>query len=222
MKKNIVVTIFLLASCVAFSQDEKIKKSDNLLMIGMQPTLFRLNYFDPEFFNNPELKPGIDFTFHYGKTFLNSWVAKTGGDITLNSGKYILGTFNDKKYINESFLRIPFGLVKKFPVDCNDCFMSPSVFVEAGGYLSFSLYQSTYIQDAPTGLSSLDNRTGLGYMKGGYSIGLGLSFLSNNFGRHVLGVRFYSDQFAKEFKTTEFKPSYSSMAVFYNVANISW
>ena len=100
--------------------------------------------------------------------------------------------------------------------------MSPSVFIEAGGYASFSLFQAIYVQDAPTGLSNLEDRKYLSYMKSGWTFGLGLSYLSNNFGRHVLGVRFYADQMDKEFQTISFKPSYNGVAVFYNIANVSW
>ncbi len=203
-----------------------IKKPENVLMISIQPALFRLNYYDPDFFNNPNLKPGIDFCFQYGKTFGKSWMAKTGADFSFTPGKFFIGPFQDKKYINESFLRIPASIIKKFPIDCNDCFLSPSVFVEIGSYASLSLYQSTYIQDGPTGLSSLDNKTGFGYVKGGILGGIGLSFLTNNFGRNVLGARIYNDQAVayelNKNKPASFKPSYSGISVFYNIANISW
>lgn len=221
----------IFSSSIIFSQEDSsqffIKKPSNVFMIAIQPSIFRLNYYDPDFFNNPDFKPGIDFGFHYGRTFGKTWMAKTGFDFSFSPGKFLIGPFKDKKYINESFLRVPVTITKKFPIDCNDCFMSPSLFVELGGYASMSLYQSTYIQDGPTGLSSLDNKIGFGYFKAGVVGGLGLSFLSNNFGRHVLGVRIYNDQMDgielnKKTTTTTFKPSYSSVAIFYNIANISW
>lgn len=225
----ILKILILFFSPNLFSQEDSIlsiKKPANVFMIALQPSLFRLNYYDPDFFNNPNFKPGIDFCFQYGRTFGKTWMAKTGTDLSFNPGKFLIGQFKDKKYINESFLRVPVTITKKFPIECNDCFMSPSLFVELGGYTALSLYQSTYIQDAPTGLSSLDNKTGIGYIKGGIVGGLGLSFLSNNFGRHVLGARIYNDQLQaielNQNKPTNFKPSYSAVTVFYNIANISW
>lgn len=226
----VIISCFMAAPGFLSAQEDSavlvIKKPGNVLMIAIQPALFRLNYYDPDFFNNPDFKPGIDLCFQYGKTLGKSWMVKTGTDLSFSPGKFLIGQFKDKKYINESFLRVPLTLTKKFPIDCNDCFMSPSLFVEFGGYAAMSLYQSTYIQDAPTGLSSLDNKISFGYMKAGIAGGLGLSFLSNNFGRHVLGVRVYNDQ-SEAFeinknKITAFKPSYTSVAVFYNIANISW
>ena len=233
MRKILLLIIIVncqLSVANLFGQEDStlitVKKPSNVAMIAIQPSLFRLNYYDPEFFNNPEFKPGIDFCFQYGKSFAKTWMVKTGTDFSFTPGKFLIGKFQDKKYINESFLRVPITVTKKFPIDCNDCFMSPSLFVELGGYSSVSLYQSTYIQDAPTSLSSLDNKVGFGYMKAGITSGLGISFLSNNFGRHVLGIRIYSDQISSvqlnQNKTTSFKPSYSAISVFYNIANISW
>lgn len=220
---------FISISNFFYAQEDSvivIKKSRNVLMIAIQPAFSRLNYYDPDFFNNPNFKPGIDFCFQYGKTFGKTWIAKAGTDFSFSPGKFLIGAFQDKKYINETFLRVPVTITKKFPIDCNDCFLSPSLFVELGSYGSLSLYQSTYIQDAPTGLSSLDNKVSLGYIKAGFAGGLGLSFLSSNFGRHVLGVRIYNDQInaieLNKNNSTTFKPSYSAVTIFYNIANISW
>ena len=226
-KLHIFVCLFLLAAIYpltsAAQTDTPTKKPTNLISIAIQLSVFRLNYYDANFFNNPNLKLGGDASVLYGKVFKKSWVNKIGVDMVFNSGKFFTGKTLDKKYINEAFIRVPEMIVKKFQIECNDCFLNPALFVEFGGYLSCSLYQSTYIQDEPTGLSSLDNRVLMGYLKGGFAGGLGLSFLSNNFGRHVLGMRIYSDQLMlKEYKTTSFKPNYTAFNIYYNIANISW
>ncbi|MBI2967145.1 MAG: hypothetical protein HYY40_04955 [Bacteroidetes bacterium] len=222
----ILLIQFILFLPKAIAQDaEEIteKKAGNLFSFGIQPTMFRLNYYDPYFFNNPKFKPGIDFTFHYGRACLSSWYVKSGIDIVYAPGKYITEIGQTGKYINETFIRIPFVLVKKFTIDCNDCFMSPSVFVEFGGYYSTSAYQSTYIQDPPTGLSTLEKRLFFDYQKAGACAALGISFLSNNFGRHVLGIRIYSDQWiSASDKPGFFQPSYTSTTLFYNLANFNW
>lgn len=214
-------------------QDSTVKKKTNLISIAIQPSWFRLGYDNPNFFNNPEFKFGGDVSILYGKAFCKSWVDRIGVDFVFNQGTFLITNnklqppVKDKKYINETFLRIPEILIKKIPIECSTCILDPVVFIEVGGYVSFSMQQSTYIEDAPTGLSSLDKKVYWGYAKSGLMAGLGLSYLSNNFGRHIIGVRVYNDQwFLKDYSTSDnpvdFKPTYTSFSVYYNIANFGW
>lgn len=230
MRKLYLIVLFFWSAGIltAHAQDDSLSvggrgSGKNHLTIGTQATFFRLNYYDPDFFNNPKFKFGVDLSFLYGRSFCTNWMFRTGGDLVFNQGRFILGINKDNKYINETFLRVPAIFLKKFPVECSNCILNPSAFVEFGGYASLSLYQSVYIQDAPTGLSSLDKRISMGYLKGGLMGGLGISFLSNNFGRHILGVRLYYDQWIlSELKTVDFTPNYSAFCIYYNIANLGW
>ncbi len=229
MKKILLFILFPLSAAASVlaqaPQDSTAsgKKHSNLLSIGIQPNLFRLNLYDPNFFNNTRYKPGLDITFLYGKTFGRHFIGRTGLDIVFNQGKFFIGKDKDEKYFNETFLRVPGIIVKRFPIECSTCILNPVFFIEGGGYASLSLFQSTYIKDAPTGLSSLDKSYNASYMKSGLTAGIGISFLSNNFGRHVVGLRIFSDQWLiRDYKSPDFRPSYTSMAVYYNIANLSW
>ena len=231
LKKILLILIVLIPCFSLAQQEEPAKKTTNILSIGLQPNFSRLNVDDPDFFNNLGFKVGMDLSFLYSKSLGNLWANRIGIDFVFNQGKYLIkrpaDTIVDQKYFNETFLRIPEMLVKKFPIECNSCLLNPVFFIEGGGYIAMSIHQAIHVQDPSTGLSSLDNpqdkTLGFRYMKAGLATGLGISYLGNNFGRHVFGLRIFYDQWQlKEYTKTDFKPSYTSICIYYNIGNIGW